>query len=106
MFLSEIRVLNSPEQHIPNPDSDSSWQIPYFTADLEVIIQGIVYYLSTTIRNRDNSVNMEQNSTLRPLYEIDSDYTKGCILAKKLLEVPQLTFIFIFLFGCFSFFLV
>jgi hypothetical protein len=61
--------------------------MPYFSSDIEVIIQGIVYYLSTTIRNRDRKVNSEEPSSPRPLYEIDTDYAKGCLLAKKLLEV-------------------
>jgi hypothetical protein len=86
LFLG-IRVLNSPEIEIPDPGDDPNWQVPYFSSNIEVIIQGVVYYLSTTIRNRDNKVTSEQPSIHRPLYEIDADYAKGCILAKKLLEV-------------------
>jgi hypothetical protein len=86
-LFAGIRVLNSPEQVIPDPDDDHNWQATYLSSDLEVIIHGIVYYLSSTIRNRDNNMTHEQTPSLRPLYEIDSDYAKGCILAKKMLEV-------------------
>jgi hypothetical protein len=86
-LFAGIRVLNSPEQEIPDPDDDRNWQATYLSSDLEVIIHGIVYYLSSTIRNRDNNMTHEQTPSLRALYEIDSDYAKGCILAKKMLEV-------------------
>jgi hypothetical protein len=99
MFLTGIQVLNSFDNFIPNPADDPSWSIPYHDADLEGIVEGMVYYFSAAERNQIVRDKLGNGSLDVPLSEIDLDYAKGCILSKRLLEVG-IPVIATFFFNC------
>ena len=73
---------------------------------LRVLVDGLVHYFTNAIRNQDQrersalvparqretalgttSVNHPHPDENTPLYLIDPDYAKGCILSKKLTEI-------------------
>jgi hypothetical protein len=85
-------VLNSSDIFIPNPADDPSWSIPYHNADIEAIIDGMVYYFSAAERNQVIRDKLGSSPRNVPLYELDLDFAKGCILSKRLLEVSCKTF--------------
>lgn len=87
-FLIGIRIMNLSEEDIVYPVDDPSWQVPYHDADFPNIISGLLYYFSTAVRAQ--LAREKAGKTLSPhlkLYQIDLDYAKGCILAKRLIEV-------------------
>jgi hypothetical protein len=58
---------------------------------VETLVQGLLYYFSNAIRNqliRENGALRVDNSLHSvPLYKIDIEYAKGCLLSHKLLEI-------------------
>jgi hypothetical protein len=66
-----------------------SKQFLIFFYSLETLVQGLLYYFSNAVRNqllRENGA-LRVHNELRPLYTIDVEYAKGCILSQKLVEI-------------------
>ena len=86
--FSGIHIMNLREESIQYPEDDPTWQVPYNNADIASLIAGMNHYFSVAIRNqlaREQSGNVLQSNL--PLYQVDLDYAKGCILSQRLLEV-------------------
>jgi hypothetical protein len=56
-----------------------------------MLVNGLVYYFTNSIRSQSTRDNRRNQNIIgfsdKPLYISDSDYAKGCILSKLLLEV-------------------
>jgi hypothetical protein len=56
---------------------------------LQTLVQGLLYCFSNAVRNQllRESGALRVHNELRPLYNIDVEYAKGCLLSQKLLEI-------------------
>jgi hypothetical protein len=61
----------------------------FYCFRIDVLIEGLLFYFSAAVRNeiiREKNNNTKANEGT-PLYQIDFDYAKGCILSQKLHEM-------------------
>lgn len=59
---------------------------------MKILIEGLLFYFSNAIRNqivRENHHPENDSSQVQssPLYEVDMEYAKGCLLAQQLLAI-------------------
>jgi hypothetical protein len=94
--------MNLLEKEVTSPADDPNWIVPYHNAAVENIVDGMVYYFSTAMRNQlvREKAGKSKNSSSTVLTQIDLDYARAVILTTKLLTV--MTFFRFILFDCFS----
>jgi hypothetical protein len=95
LLISGMKILNLLEKELTSPADDPNWIVPYQNAAVENIVDGMVYYFSTAMRNqlvRENAGKEKRNASSTPLSQIDLDYARAVILTTKLLTVIAFAF--------------
>lgn len=89
IFLStDINIINLFDSVVTVPEDDASWQNPFRDADLPALVDGLIFFLTNAFRTKlTRETNNNPFPGNVPLYSVDSDYAKGCILSKQLREV-------------------
>lgn len=80
--------MNLFEDSVSFPVDDPSWQVPYHGAGFSTVIEGLSNFFTNAIRNQlTREKNMSKVPENTPLYSVDVDYAKGCILSQELCAV-------------------